>query len=151
MLMKCLSLWQPWASWMAWGVKHIETRSWGTSYRGPLLIHAAKTEKGCAEFFNTPELLALWQKYDKGPDDLPFGAIIGMVELVDCRYTTVLRPGLTETEQLLGNYEPGRFGWVTQNPVEFLTPIPYRGMQGLFDVPDDVIAAHRHPYVEARK
>lgn len=39
--MKALTLWQPWASLIALGVKTIETRSWSTSYRGPLAIHAA--------------------------------------------------------------------------------------------------------------
>lgn len=39
--MKALTLWQPWASLMALGVKWIETRSWSTSYRGWLAIHAA--------------------------------------------------------------------------------------------------------------
>lgn len=39
---KVLTLTQPWATLVAIGAKHIETRSWPTSYRGPLLIHAAK-------------------------------------------------------------------------------------------------------------
>ena len=39
--MKSLSLWQPWASLVALGIKTVETRSWATSYRGPLAIHAA--------------------------------------------------------------------------------------------------------------
>lgn len=39
--MKALTLHQPWASLVAIGVKTIETRSWPTSYRGPLAIHAA--------------------------------------------------------------------------------------------------------------
>lgn len=39
--MKALTLHQPWASLVACGVKTIETRSWSTSYRGPLAIHAA--------------------------------------------------------------------------------------------------------------
>ncbi len=38
--MKALTLWQPWASLVALGVKTIETRSWSTKYRGPLAIHA---------------------------------------------------------------------------------------------------------------
>jgi hypothetical protein len=38
---RVLSLWQPWASLVALGVKTIETRSWSTKYRGPLAIHAA--------------------------------------------------------------------------------------------------------------
>lgn len=44
--MKALTLWQPWASLIALGVKSIETRAWSTSYRGPLAIHAAATTKG---------------------------------------------------------------------------------------------------------
>lgn len=39
--MKAVTLWQPWASLVAIGAKTIETRSWATSYRGPLAIHAA--------------------------------------------------------------------------------------------------------------
>ena len=34
--MKAISLWQPWASAVALGSKRVETRSWSTSYRGPL-------------------------------------------------------------------------------------------------------------------
>jgi hypothetical protein len=39
---KVLTLHQPWASLVALGVKTIETRSWSTSYRGPLAIHAGR-------------------------------------------------------------------------------------------------------------
>ena len=42
--MRAISLWQPFASAIAWGDKQIETRSWGTRYEGLLLICAtAKT------------------------------------------------------------------------------------------------------------
>lgn len=40
--MNAISLWQPWASLVAAGIKRIETRSWGTNFRGPIAIHAAK-------------------------------------------------------------------------------------------------------------
>ncbi len=43
--MRALTLHQPWASLIALGVKTIETRSWSTSYRGPLAIHAGKSVK----------------------------------------------------------------------------------------------------------
>lgn len=39
--MKALTLTQPWSTLVAIGAKKIETRSWNTSYRGPLVIHAA--------------------------------------------------------------------------------------------------------------
>lgn len=47
--MKAISLWQPWASLVPAGAKPVETRSWSTSYRGPLAIHAAKTTDGFDE------------------------------------------------------------------------------------------------------
>ncbi|MFV0399180.1 MAG: ASCH domain-containing protein [Oscillospiraceae bacterium] len=39
--MKAITIWQPWASLLACGAKKYETRSWVTSYRGPIAIHAA--------------------------------------------------------------------------------------------------------------
>lgn len=155
--MKCLSLWQPWASLVVLGTKKIETRSWPTNYRGPLLIHAAKKR--------IPELIDLvcWDEFqaalwnlagtmEEKAGCLPFGEIIGRVELIDCRPTESFnlgelhslryRPGregdLSQswTENDLGNFEPGRFGWVFENPKYFAYKIPYRGKQGLFDVPE---------------
>lgn len=40
--MKAITLWQPWATLIRAGAKTIETRSWATSHRGPLAIHAAR-------------------------------------------------------------------------------------------------------------
>src|SRR6266567_3747703 len=41
-IIPALTLTQPFATLVAGGAKHLETRSWSTSYRGPLAIHAAK-------------------------------------------------------------------------------------------------------------
>lgn len=56
--MKAISLWQPWATLIATGAKQIETRSWATSYRGPIAIHAAK-RKVRKELIE----LAEWEEY----------------------------------------------------------------------------------------
>ena len=40
--MKVLSIIEPWATLIASKQKYIETRSWKTSYRGELYIHASK-------------------------------------------------------------------------------------------------------------
>jgi hypothetical protein len=40
--MKELSIRQPWAWLIIAGHKDVENRSWTTTYRGPLLIHAAR-------------------------------------------------------------------------------------------------------------
>lgn len=41
--MKALSIRQPWAWAILYAGKQVENRSWPTTYRGPILIHASKT------------------------------------------------------------------------------------------------------------
>lgn len=54
---KTITLWQPYATLVATGIKQYETRSWPTNYRGPLLIHAAKRPMGAdeIELLETPK------------------------------------------------------------------------------------------------
>jgi hypothetical protein len=158
--MKAISLWQPWASAIACGSKLIETRRWSTSYRGPLAIHAAKrcikdelldvqsSWSWCAALnpmgVHMGQKEALW-------DLLPFGAIVATCELVDCRPTgsftdteiDVPRYPLAAdsfgawnywTERMMGNFSPGRYGWVFSQVERLKTPIPCRGYQQLFEV-----------------
>ena len=37
----CLTMHQPWASLLVYGIKRIEGRAWSTQHRGSLWIHAA--------------------------------------------------------------------------------------------------------------
>lgn len=62
--MKALTLWQPWASLVALGVKTIETRSWSTKYRGPLAIHAAAKKPG--RIWSQHEAPSLYDDYRVG-------------------------------------------------------------------------------------
>ena len=65
-----------------------------------------------------------------GGGNLPRGAVIGTVEIVDCVPVEELVDSLDNRERLLGDYSPGRFAWVLQNQVMFKTPIPACGKQG---------------------
>src|SRR4029079_15712213 len=76
--MKVLSLLQPWATLVVMGVKQIETRSWSTAHRGPLLIHASKGKAG-EIFAHEPP----FKKYIPSFKQLPFGYIIGKVALTN--------------------------------------------------------------------
>lgn len=42
--MIALTMWEPWASLVAYGVKQLETRDWSTRHRGPVAIHASKRD-----------------------------------------------------------------------------------------------------------
>lgn len=142
--MKALSLLQPWASLVVMGVKQIETRSWQTAYRGPLLIHASKGKAG-ELFAHEPP----FKKYITDFKQLPFGYIIGRVTLSD-----VIRIGtgelshtpdavlnrLTMEEKAFGDYTPGRFAWLLQDPVKFKKPVPAKGSLILWEFDPLLIA-----------
>jgi hypothetical protein len=154
--MKALSLWQPWASLMAFGFKRIETRGWPTSYRGPLLICSAKhwTEEekddavtlsrvfGGLRFDGPPAGTPCGIVYDRDgkPSFFPLGCALVVVDLVDCRPALALEPEISEEERCAGFYGPNRFGWVTANPRRLVTYPYIKGKQGLFDVDDQVVA-----------
>ena len=85
--MKAITIKQPWASLIATGLKDIENRSWKTNYRGRVLIHAAASpvKEGLAAL-NNKQLFDLMQRenWETEFENLPNGAIVGSVEIVDC-------------------------------------------------------------------
>lgn len=156
--MKAISLWQPWASLIVIGAKRFETRFWYTPYRGPILIHAAKKRNNdlidmceCDPFFT--ELRGL--QSDPLPngrnifDALPLGCIIGVADLVECYHTSLIDMvscsngrvvNLPTGDELeFGDFHPGRYAWQLKNVTRFITPIPYKGAQGLFNVEDNLV------------
>jgi hypothetical protein len=142
--MKCLSLWQPWATLMAIGAKVNETRSWPTKYRGQVAIQAAKTWNNELHNLCLAEPFHAVLKRELGglPSciprmSLPFGAIICIVNLDDCQQIT-RQNAPTGEELAFGDYTPGRFMFRTSGLIRLPKPIPYRGAQGLFDIPDDL-------------
>ncbi len=134
MKMKALSLWQPWAQAMRCDIKRIETRSWPTTYRGPLALHAAKRWTR-----EQRELCDLWPftLCSEGLNGSAFGAVIAVVELYDCVPTVDIEPRLTPRERAIGNYAPGRFAWFTRY-VRATGPVFLTGRQGLWNVDIDV-------------
>lgn len=94
---RVLTLTQPWATLVAIGAKKIETRSWPTSYRGPLLIHAASGLGPAGGLDGLGDLIkrepfksALGDLIrDARPnwittERLPRGAIVAACNLLDC-------------------------------------------------------------------
>jgi len=129
MIMRALSIHQPWAWFIVTGFKPIENRDRRLSHRGPLLIHASKAwdeeevkddlefaiataKASCPQFTLWPTL-----------EDLRItrGHIVGQVEMVDC----------------VDSYDSpwffGRYGYVLSNAAP-CTPVPVRGSQGLMKV-----------------
>ncbi len=129
---------------MAIGAKRNETRSWAPSHCGPILIHAAKKwGNDLSDLCNSHPFLTVLRTHQAWPFDLrgtpvPLGVLLGTVEIVDCvRITESNAP--TGNERAFGDYAPGRFMWHTKNAVRFTKPIPFRGAQGIFEVPDSIL------------
>lgn len=106
--MKALSVRQPWANLIATGQKTIETRTWATGYRGPLLIVSSKR-----------------------PNIPPAGSAVAVAELVDCR---VMRTS-DELAARCGVY-PKAMSWVLED-IRPVRPFPVKGALGVFDCPVD--------------
>ena len=132
--MRAISLWQPWASlWMTDHKLH-ETRHWRTSYRGPLYVHAAKRPIGKMDLSLDLEALCRKTWGVNFRDRLPLGAVIGIVDLIECSETQTV--GTTDIDKVCGDWTPGRFAWLRAPQPTYIGPWPYKGRQGFFQIND---------------
>lgn len=106
--MKALSIKEPWASLIMKGKKTIETRTWRTSYRGPVLLCASKK-----------------------PNSPIAGNAFAICKLVE------VMPMHKEDERLAccEVYE-GAYSWFLADVIP-LVPFPVKGQLGLFEFKDD--------------
>lgn len=112
-LVKALSIKQPWANLIVHGEKTIETRTWPTSYRGDLLIVSSKK-----------------------PSIPPAGFALAFAELIDCR-------PMLELDQPAAccPIYPNAHSWVLLN-IRPIQPIPVRGRLGIYTLhiePSDIV------------
>lgn len=134
--MKALTLWQPWASLIALGLKQYETRSWSTSYRGLLAIHAARRPMRVLDL--TDEIRGALESRGATWETIPVGAVLCVVRLVDVMPTEHVvalaeqDPRIRDQELAFGNYGPDRFAWQLELIRVAPEPIPARGAQGLW-------------------
>ena len=101
------------------GLKHYETRSWKTNYRGEIYIHTAK------RLLPSDVTIA---------PQLPLGYIVLKAKLTDCIYmdeefVNAIKANATEYD--LGFYEVGRYAWKLED-VEIIKPIKANGKLGIW-------------------
>jgi activating signal cointegrator 1 len=135
-LVRCLSLWQPWASLMACGAKFIETRGWNTKVRGEIYIHAGATKTPIREMLKAPSWWiaqveeALDVCADKWLTDLPYGALIGKGNLISTSPVEWWEQHYPE-QLPFGDFKEGRYGHFYER-LAAIEPIPWKGSQGFF-------------------
>lgn len=129
--MKVLSLTEPYATLISLQKKRIETRSWKTSYRGELYIHASVSNIP-KEWKENKELMSLVDG-----NSLNFGYIICKCNLVDCIYMTKEYVDNMKKnnyqEYLCGVYEEGRYAWILDNIEELEKSIKAKGQLNIWD------------------
>jgi hypothetical protein len=132
-MIPALTIRQPFAWAVIYGGKDVENRGWRTSYRGPLVIHAAREPDPAAaeDVLRTiadPVLLghpaAAWQAR---------GAFIGLVFLAEIRADSPSPWAMA-----------GQYNWVLEFPAPIDPPVPARGRPGLWPAPADVVAGLAH-------
>lgn len=171
--MKGLSIHQPYAQLLAWGAKRYETRGWSARYTGWLAIHAGKSMEVLLDI--AEELSAFEQRREdpslmtlhflnvldqRGIDrsqftlnDLPRGALVGVAKLTGYYPGSTLLPTLSAQEKAFGYFDESReqrFGWCMESPFVLPEPIPFRGQQGLFDIPDPVVKEIQRQWCAAK-
>jgi hypothetical protein len=138
--MRAITVRQPWAWAIIHGGKDVEnrTRNIAGSYRGPVAIHA-----GLAAFeqHNLASLTLREAHGSETPTYLAFGAIIGVVDLVDVLPPSYYDRAESDEAWCSAWAMKGHHQLVLENPRPLPAPIPYRGALGLWNLPDDVIAA----------
>ena len=157
---RALTLHQPWASLVAWGVKRYETRPRPLSYRGPLAIHAAKAWSPADEVVTVALLQELAKLGALSAETLRDvsgrahrGCVVAVADLVSCERMvegdspvgplrdTIGVDSESEVERLCGDWRPGRYAYRLENVRRLDVPIPARGKQGLWrvEVPEEVL------------
>ena len=114
--MKALSIRPPWANYIASGRKTIETRTWETKYRGPLLICA-----GMSVDWSAPGATQI-------ADSCARGVAVAIAELY-----AIQTMSIEHEETAMGKARPGLFAWYLRG-IQRIRPFPVKGKLGLFDV-----------------
>lgn len=130
--MKVISIKEPFATLIMKNIKHIETRSWNTSYRGELYIHASG-KKLAKEYLNDYVLDLISDL------SMNFGNIICKGNLVDCvlideKFLQEIKKN--EVEYFCGLYEIGRYAWIFEDVSE-IKPIKAKGHLNIWNYNDD--------------
>ncbi len=158
-----LTLWQPWASFIAHGAKRIETRGWTlrpADRPETIAIHAARRP---VEWWPVGRELAAATIPSTPPLEATLGCIVAVARLVTIERTETIvermraEPRLVlpsvridthgeigwqvpRGEARLGDFSAGRYGWWLADVVPLAMPLRCRGAQKLWGIPDDVRA-----------
>jgi len=152
--MRALTICQPWAHAIAWLGKCVENRTWGTAYRGPLLIHAGLarhwlTSSACLEVqlaagITAPERAREWPSDPwKAGRMCAFGAIVAVADLADVVHQSAGLSSKTIAAWKASGaiaWFSGPYGLALRQVRPLHRPVAASGAQGLWVPSDDLVA-----------
>lgn len=136
-ILKALSLKQPFAWLIANGYLLVDDRSWGTQYRGPILIHASKgLYEAYYHYIKTHTDIPIPDK-----DKLEYGGVVGMAKLIFCGKPNQLPAAMNREYSAHFSHVPqGYYGFLFADA----TPLPLMpgpGKLGIFEIDIDKLLA----------
>lgn len=121
--------------------KRVENRTWPTSYRGPIAIHAGVSKNWLT--LETGDDGKPWDAdYEIPLADMVFGAVVATAVLTHCLANTDVILGVHDAELpwlRRHQHASGPFCWVLADVQPLARPIPYRGALSLWEFPDQLL------------
>lgn len=138
--MKAITICNPYPELIMRGDKRVENRNQNWFYRGQVLIHAGASHK-----FLRLDPSGTMDKCGIPLAEMKFGFILGVADIVDCVRPIAYQNGATSAP-IFGGLTCEKYPWLSTHPhaegpyclildnvKRFRTPIPARGMLGLWD------------------
>lgn len=128
--MKALTICQPYAALIVRGDKLVENRTWPTSHRGRIAIHAGKSR----EWLDDEDE----REFAERGDPLVFGAVVGEARIADVLHIDGIRRGdHDEKYPWLKDHEHtnGPWCWVLEDVTRYEAAVPWKGAQGMWELP----------------
>ena len=124
--MKAITIWEPYASSIAYGIKKYETRTWKTNYRGQIVIHASARKMNKESVALAEKVGILYPKYSR---------VVAIADLTDCiQMTEDFITKQNTTEILLGNWHVGNYAWKLENVKIIDSEEIIKGQQGMWNL-----------------
>jgi hypothetical protein len=139
--MRALTILQPWCDAITRGDKRVENRSWapdGWTPNMPVALHAGKRFDWGAVF--PPGKTALWS----APEDVALGAVLAVAKIAGFHWcNTYSGDGCSAAEPCSPWGAEGQYHWALADVRPLAEPVPCRGYQRLWPLPDDTEKAVR--------
>lgn len=125
----CMSMHQPWATYLVAGIKIHEGRTWYSPHRGRLWIHAAAKEPTEQEVKSLQDFYRVHLKKEIAfPPQLPVSCLLGCVDVIDVLAQEEYREKFPDGEST------SPYVFICENPQELMIKFPMQGKHKIYEL-----------------